>query len=131
MQVLTIDECHICGAEVEARVRTNWHPSKITRCMQWAMDEHLETHARGEVLRFKVRQSLATLDVSERLSMVRDAYRDLLGTETSAGYRLGADDSQGTYSLEEVLGGATLYAAWCATNRCSAPACRHGETPPA
>ena len=128
MHVLTIEECHICGGDVEARIRADWHPSKITRRMQWAMDEHLETHPRGEVLRLKVRQSLATLGVSERMSMVRDAYRGLLGQETADGYRLGTNDSQGTYSLEEVLGGANVYAAWCATNRCSAPACEHGES---
>src|SRR5215510_10890126 len=95
--------CGICGDSVLTRIPATWHPSKLARRAEQDMQTHLKTHSFAEVLRFEIRQDLDQVPDDERATIVRDIYRNLLGTQSEAGFELGADDGIGVYSIAEVL----------------------------
>jgi hypothetical protein len=116
--------CGICGDVIESRIPTNWHPSKLARRAEWDMQAHLKKHSFAEVLRYEIRQDLGQVPEEDRPTIVRDVYRDLLGTTSSDGrYALNAEDSEGKYSIEDVLGDINLYHMWRSANRCGEPHC--------
>ena len=116
--------CGICGNEIESRVPASWHPSKLARRAEWDMQAHLKTHSFAEVLRFEIRQDLDQVPDDERATIVRDIYRNLLGTTSpDAGFVLGDADSASVYSIDEALGDLSLYQLWRSSNRCALPRC--------
>src|SRR6185503_17626171 len=110
--------CLICGDAVLSRVPATWPPSKLARRAELDMQAHVKTHSFAEVLRFEIRQDLDQVPDDERPTIVRDIYRNLLGTQSEAGFELGADDSQGVYSIEDALGDLEMYQLWRSANRC-------------
>ena len=117
--------CGICGDLIESRVPSNWHPSKLARRAEWDLQAHLKKHSFAEVLRYEIRQDLDQVPDDERATIVRDIYRQLLGKHTGNGaFALGDADSQGVYSIEDVLGGVELYRVWRTANRCVQPGCQ-------
>lgn len=116
--------CGICGDVIESRIPASWHPSKLARRAEWDMQAHLKRHSFAEVLRFEIRQDLEQVPDDERATIVRDIYRNLLGKHTSAGFELDAADSQGMYSIDDVLGRMDVYRMWRSANRCVEPTCQ-------
>jgi hypothetical protein len=116
--------CVICGDVIESRVPNNAHPSKLKRRAQWDMQAHLRKHSFAELLRFEIRQDLDQVPDDERATIVRDIYRNLLGQQTDQGFVLNQADSQGMYSIDEVLGNLDVYRLWRSSNRCGEPSCR-------
>ena len=118
--------CLICGEAVLSRVPAGWHPGKLARRAELDMQAHVKTHSFAEVLRFEIRQDLEQVPDDERPTIVRDIYRNLLGTHSlEQGFVLGADDSQGVYSIDEVLGDLSVYLLWRSANQCGMPHCSH------
>jgi hypothetical protein len=103
--------CEICG---DAVVRAE--PER---------QAHLETHSFAEVLRFEIRQDLDLVPEGARAAIVRDIYRQLLGTGTSGGFELGAADGMGLYSIDEALGGLSMYQLWRSASHCGRAGCAH------
>lgn len=121
--VTMTNACGICGDVIESRVPASWPPSKLHKRAESDMQAHLKTHSFAEVLRFEIRQDLEQVPDDERPAIVRDIYRNLLGTQSGAGYALGAQDSAGVYSIDEVLGDLDVYQLWRSANRCGLSTC--------
>jgi hypothetical protein len=117
--------CLICGDDVLSRVPATWHPSKLARRAELDMQAHVKTHSFAEVLRFEIRQDLDQVPEDERATIVRDIYRNLLGTNTEGGYVLGADDAEGVYTIDDVLGDLDVYRLWRSANQCGLAHCAH------
>ena len=116
--------CGICGGLIESRVPANWHPSKLARRAESDMQTHMKTHSFAELLRYEIRQDLDQVPDDERATIVRDIYRNLLGTvSSSGGFALGGSDSQGVYSIEDALGDIDVYRMWRSANRCDQVGC--------
>jgi hypothetical protein len=114
--------CGICGTAVESRVPANWHPSKLARRAERDMAAHLRTHSLAELLRYEIRKDLDQVPDEQRPSIVRDVYRQLLGTTTAErGFALNAPDGQGLYTIDEVLGHLEVYRLWQSDARCGDP----------
>jgi len=103
--------CEICG---DAVVRA-----------QPELQAHFETHSFAEVLRFEIRQDLDLVPEGARAAIVRDIYRQLLGTHSAQGFVLGHDDGDGVYSIDEALGDLSVYGLWQSANRCDLAGCTH------
>ena len=118
--------CGICGDVIESRVPGNWHPSKLARRAEWDMQAHLKTHSFAELLRYEIRQDLDQVPDDQRATIVRDIYRNLLGKPSSgdSSFELGDFDSQGLYSIEDVLGDIDVYQMWRTANRCGVQGCQ-------
>jgi hypothetical protein len=123
--VTTTNTCGICGGVIETRIPSNWHPSKLARRVESDLAAHLKTHSFAEILRFEIRQDLDQVPEDQRATIVRDIYRNLLGTVSGDTYELGPDDSQGVYSIDEALGSLNTFHLWRSANRCSSPHCAH------
>ena len=121
-----INTCGICGHEVESKVPANWHPSKLLLWAERDMQAHLRTHSFAELLRYEIRQDLDEVPDEARPSIVRDVYRQLLGSQCEGGYALGDADGRGVYSIDEALGGLDLYRLWRAASQCGLKTCEHG-----
>jgi hypothetical protein len=118
--------CLICGEDVLSRVPAGWNPGKLARRLALDMQAHVKTHSFAEVLRFEIRQDLDQVPDDERAEIVRDIYRNLLGTQSAeAGFVLGADDSRGVYSIDDVLGDLDVYRLWRSANQCGFSRCAH------
>jgi hypothetical protein len=117
--------CGICGDEILSRVPETWHPSKLARRVQLDMQAHLKTHSFAEVLRFQIRQDLDEVPDEQRPGIVRDIYRNLLGTQSSEGYALGDLDSRGVYTIDDALGAIEVYRLWRSASRCGLAGCAH------
>ena len=117
--------CGICGDAVLTRIPGTWHASKLARRAEQDMQAHLKTHSFAEVLRFEIRQDLDQVPDDERAAIVRDIYRNLLGSQSEAGFELGAADSVGVYSIDEVLGDLQMYHLWRSANQCGLTSCAH------
>ena len=123
----TTNTCGICGGVIETRIPSGWHRSKVERRVEQDLAEHLTTHSFAEILRFEIRQDLDQVPDDQRPTIVRDIYRNLLGTIDGDQYRLNADDGQGVYSIEEALGSLSTYQLWRSASRCGLPNCtQHG-----
>src|SRR5260221_6820336 len=107
-----VNACGICGDLIRSDVPTNWHPTKRQRHAQRDMQAHLKTHSFAEVLRFEIRQDLDQVPDEQRPSIVRDVYRALLGSTVEGRFTLGAADTLGVYSVDEVLGSMSMYRLW-------------------
>jgi len=120
-----INTCGICGSSVESRVPANWHPSKLARRVERDMQAHLRTHSLAELLRYEIRADLDQLPDEQRPIIVRDVYRQLLGStgDDGKGFVLNDPDSQGVYTIDEVLGQIDLYRMWRSAARCGDPNC--------
>jgi hypothetical protein len=110
---------------IESRIPSNWHPSKLVGRVETDLAAHLRTHSFAEVLRFEIRQDLDQVPDEQRATIVRDIYRNLLGTQSGAEYSLNDEDSVGVYSIDEALGSLNTYQLWRAASRCSSPHCQH------
>ena len=115
--------CGICGNLIRSEVPPNWHPSKQLRRAQRDLQAHLKTHSFAEVLRFEIRQDLEQVPEEQRASIVRDVYRTLLGKTVDGKFSLGAEDSRGAYSVDEALGGVSMYQLWRSASSCGLPGC--------
>ena len=121
----TTNTCEICGGVIESRIPSNWHPSKLARRAESDLAVHLRTHSFAEILRHEIRQDLDQVPDDQRPTIVRDIYRNLLGTHTGDAYQLNEADGRGIYSIDEVLGSLDLYNLWRAANRCHMDYCAH------
>jgi hypothetical protein len=121
-----INTCGICGREVESKVPSNWHPSKLLLRAERDMQAHLGTHSFAELLRYEIRKDLDQVPDEERPSIVRDVYRQLLGAQGAGGYALGDADSRGVYSIDEALGDLDVYRLWRSASQCGLNSCEHG-----
>jgi hypothetical protein len=118
--------CLICGDAVLSRVPAHWSPGKLARRAELDMQAHVKTHSFAEVLRFEIRQDLDQVPEDERPTIVRDIYRNLLGSQSAeAGFVLGEDDSRGVYSIDDVLGDLDVYRLWRSANQCGLTRCSH------
>ena len=115
--------CGICGELVRSTVGVHWNPGKRALRAYEDMQAHLNTHSFAELLRFEIRQDLDQVPDDERAAIVRDIYRNLLGQQTENGYVLNQSDSEGVYSIDEVLGNLDVYRLWRSSNRCGEPGC--------
>lgn len=115
--------CGICGNTVESRVPSNWHPSKLARRAERDMQAHMKTHSFAEVLRYEIRKDLDQVPDEQRPTIVRDVYRQLLGSGTGASFALNDADSRGVYSIDEALGSIDLFRLWRSARNCGLPGC--------
>jgi hypothetical protein len=122
-----ITTCAICGHVVRSRVAADWRPSKRAQQAHFDMQEHLMTHSFAQLLRHEIRQDLNQVPEEQRPSIVRDVYRGLLGSTHGTEFALDPPDGQGVYSIEEVLGGVSLYALWRNANSCGDPNCHQHQ----
>ena len=121
--MLLTNTCGICGLTVESRIPSTWHPSKLARRAEHDMQDHLNTHSLAELLRYEIRTDLDQVPDEQRPTIVRDVYRQLLGTTSEQGFALNADDGVGLYSIDEVLGNLDTYRLWRSANQCGLPSC--------
>jgi hypothetical protein len=82
--------------------------------------EHLRSHPGPELARFWLRRFLDDVRPADRALAVKRVYTELLGL-------WGDYDLRGVYTIDEVLGGASVYRLWLAVNRCAWSKCDHGE----
>ena len=120
---MMVNTCGICGEAVESRVPANWHPSKLIRRADRDMQAHLRTHSFAELLRYEIRKDLDQVPDEQRPTIVRDVYRQLLGTTAEGEFSLDEADARGVYSFDEVLGALPLYQLWRSANCCGLPGC--------
>jgi len=123
--VTTTSTCSICGTAIETSIPSDWHPSHLARRAEEDLDSHLQTHSLPEVLRHEIRQDLDQVPDDERATLIRDIYRNLLGTATGDDYKLHDADRLGVYSIDEALGSMNVIRLWRRANRCSDPHCAH------
>jgi hypothetical protein len=123
--VTTTSTCAICGTATETRIPPDWHPSHLARRAEEDLDSHLQTHSLAEVLRHEIRQDLNQVPEAERATIIRDIYRNLLGTSDGDFYSLNDSDRLGVYSIDEALGSLNLIQLWRSANRCSNRFCLH------
>jgi hypothetical protein len=123
--VTTTSTCAICGTAIETRIPPDWHPSHLARRAEEDLDSHLQTHSLAEVLRHEIRQDLNQVPEAERATIIRDIYRNLLGTSDGDFYSLNDSDRLGVYSIDEALGSLNLIQLWRSANRCSKSSCAH------
>jgi hypothetical protein len=119
-----VSTCGICGGIVRSDVPGNWHPFKRARKAERDMQAHLKTHSFAELLRYEIRQDLEQVPEEQRPTIVRDIYRGLLGTTVNGQFTLESHDSQGTYSIDDVLGSIDMYRVWRTSNSCGDPSCK-------
>ena len=112
-----INTCAICGNSVESDVPMNWHPGKLLQRAERDMQAHLAMHSLAELLRYEIRKDLDEVPEEQRPEIVRDVYRQLLGSNAGGCYALGEADSRAMYSIDEVLGGVDVYRLWQAASR--------------
>ena len=122
--------CAICGDLVRSEVEASWHPRnwqghKWARLAERDMQAHLATHSFAEVLRFQIRQDLEEVPDEQRPTIVRDIYRNLLGTTTHTQFTLNDMDAVGVYSIDEALGDLAVYRHWRNANNCGLENCKH------
>lgn len=117
------DTCRICGSIIETTVPAEWHPTKLERLAEWAMEEHVLAHASAEVARQELRERLDETPTDERQNQVRELYRQLLGRVEDGHLVLNDQDGRGVYAIDEVLGLASVYRLWQSATRCWAPRC--------
>jgi hypothetical protein len=120
-----VNTCGICGNVVRSEVDLNWHPRKSARRAHRDMQDHLMTHSLAELLRYEIRQDLQQVPDEQRASIVRDVYRGLLGVTRDGRFYLGDRDSQGVYTIDDVLGDLEMYRLWRSANACRSPDCDH------
>lgn len=123
----TTSTCSICGTAIETRIPSDWHPSHLARRAEEDLDSHLQTHSLAEVLRHEIRQDLDQVPEDERATIIRDIYRNLLGTSDGDIYSLNDADRLGVYSIDDVLGTLDFYQLWRRANRCSNRLCLHAS----
>jgi hypothetical protein len=119
-----VGTCGICGGIVRSDVPGNWHPFKRARKAERDMQAHLKTHSFAELLRYEIRQDLEQVPEEQRPTIVRDIYRGLLGTTVNGQFTLESNDSQGVYSIDDVLGSIDTYRLWRTSNSCCDPRCK-------
>jgi hypothetical protein len=122
--------CGICGGLVRSEIEAAWHPrnwqgGKWARVAERDMQAHLDTHSFAEVLRFQIRQDLEEVPDEQRPAIIRDIYRNLLGTTNNTRFVLNDTDGVGVYSIEEALGDLGVYRHWRNANNCGRAACKH------
>jgi hypothetical protein len=115
--------CAICGEVVAAAVEAGWTPRRQANHVLREMQAHLELHSFPELLRFEIRQELDMVPDDQRPTIVRDIYRNLLGSVHDNEFTLNPSDGIGVYSLDEALGDLSVYQLWRAANRCGTPDC--------
>src|ERR1051326_6169270 len=115
--------CGICGDLVRSAVKPHWNAGRRALRAYKDMQKHLTTHSFAELLRFEIRQDLDQVPEEQRPSIVRDIYRSLLGTFRDGQYYLDTPDSQGVYTIDDVLGDIDTYHLWRSANRCADPSC--------
>jgi hypothetical protein len=118
-----VTPCAICGDLVRSAIELGWKPSKKARKAHFDMQEHLMTHSFAELLRHEIRQDLEQVPEEQRASIVRDVYRGLLGTTRDGRFTFNDTDTNGVYSIDEVLGSLAVYRLWRTANHCGAPGC--------
>src|ERR1700682_901532 len=111
-----IRPCGICGGLVRSVIPSHLHPRKKAAFVESDMQAHMRTHSCAELLRYEIRQDLQEVPEEQRPVIVRDIYRSLLGTTTAARFTLNEVDSQGVYSIDDVLGDVALYQLWRSAN---------------
>ncbi len=119
----TTTVCSICGAVLVTSVPSNWHPSKLENRAEWDLQEHVRSHSFTEVLRYEIRRDLDQVPAEERATLIRDVYRQLLGSVEGGRFMLNEDDGAGTYSIEEALGTVAMYELWHASALCDGRPC--------
>jgi hypothetical protein len=87
------------------------------------MHEHLGGHAPAELVRFQIRENLSDLPQEDRSSVIRGIYRELLGHMEGETFVLGAQDSIGVYSIDEVLGNSDVHRLYQSSIRCESEDC--------
>jgi hypothetical protein len=115
--------CLVCGGLIQTSIPPTWHPSKLARRAEWQLQAHMRTHSFAEILRCEIRQDLDQVPDEQRPIIVRDIYRNLLGTMDGARFVLNAPDGQAVYSLDEALGQIGLYRLWRSARRCGDSNC--------
>jgi hypothetical protein len=109
-----ISICGICGHFVRSRA---------ARRARVEMQDHLMTHSFAELLRHEIRKDLDLVPEEQRPTIVRDIYRGLLGRTEGSSFTLDPPDAVGAYSIDEALGGLSLYGLWRSANACGDPNC--------
>jgi hypothetical protein len=115
--------CAICGGTVESTAPVNWHADKLARRAERDMQAHLRTHSFAELLRFEIRKDIDQVPDEQRPTIVRDVYRQLLGSISDGTFALRDADSRGVYSIEEALGSLDLYRLWRSARGCELAGC--------
>jgi hypothetical protein len=115
--------CAICGGQIQTRIPATWHPSKLKRSAQRDLQAHMRTHSFAEILRSEIRQDLGQVPEEQRPIIVRDIYRNLLGTMDGPRFVLNDPDSRGVYSIDETLGQIEMYRLWRSARSCGDPNC--------
>ncbi len=122
----TTSTCSLCGAIIRTSVPVSWHPQKLERRARRDLRDHLETrHSFAEILRYEIRRDLDEVPAEERPEIVRDVYRQILGTTVDGRFTLNAADGRGVYTFDEALGSVAVYRLWQSAARCWRPGCRH------
>src|SRR5918912_886150 len=110
--------CAVCGGLIRTTIPEGWHPSKLARTAERDVVAHMRTHSFAEILRCEIRQDLDQVPEEQRPIIVRDIYRNLLGTMDGDRFVLNAPDGRGVYSLDEALGHVEVYRLWRDASRC-------------
>jgi len=118
-----LSECRLCGYLVEADVPSSWAPDEVMSYARNAMQEHLGGHAPAELVRFQIRENLSELPEDDRSSVIRGIYRELLGRMEGDTFVLGKSDSQGLYTIDEVLGSIDFHRLYQSSIRCESEEC--------
>ncbi len=122
----TTSTCSVCGTLIHTSVPGNWHPDKLQRRAERDLRRHMESrHSFAEILRHEMRADLDDVPSEQRADLVRDVYRQILGTTVDGTFRLNASDGLGCYTIDEALGVVGMYQLWQSAARCWRPACPH------
>jgi hypothetical protein len=117
--------CAVCGGLIQTSIPSTWHPSKLARTAERDLQAHMRSHSFAEILRSEIRQDLDQVPEEQRPIIVRDIYRNLLGTMAGARFVLSEPDGRGVYSIDEALGHIELYRLWRTARHCGTPNCGH------
>ena len=115
--------CGICGGLIHTSVPATSHPRKLVSRAKRDLQAHMRTHSFAEILRSEIRHDLDQVPEEQRPIIVRDIYRNLLGTMDGARFVLNPPDGHAVYSIDEALGSVKLYRLWRLAMSCVDPTC--------
>jgi rRNA maturation protein Nop10 len=115
--------CRVCGGLIQSSIPANWHPSKLASRARRDLKAHMRTHSFAEILRSEIRHDLDQVPDEQRPIIVRDIYRNLLGSMDGSRFVLNDPDGRGVYSIDEALGQVDVYRLWRMAARCYDPNC--------
>ena len=125
--MIVTSTCGVCGGQIQTRIPSSWHPSKLASRAERDLQAHMRTHSFAEILRSEIREDLDQVPEEQRPIIVRDIYRNLLGSQDGGRFVLNDTDGKGVYTIDDVLGSIELYRMWRTASRCYQPNCGCGS----